>query len=174
MPERNGPHAPSQSSSSLSLALSLSVQPSLHDGGLSISRPLDSINLSSSDQRGRIRKSVSPLPLQSMKHRYDTSVLSSGSRVINRDIGGHRLSRRRRNIAGIEEDRQKAARALCIRHKGGPRPGNESVARVDLPPLSPFREAKADPRVETGDGTDTRNREINFFAGRRALFRISC
>lgn len=68
---------------------------------------------------------------------------------------------------------QKAARALCIRHKGGPRPGRGTNRwRGLIPSPSLFIPRSEDRSTDggSGDGTDTRNREIRIsFAGRRVL-----
>lgn len=61
---------------------------------------------------------------------------------------------------------QKAARALCIRHKGGPRPGRGTNRwRGLIPSPSLFIPRSEDRSTDggSGDGTDTRNREIRIF-----------
>lgn len=124
MPGRNGPHAPSQSSfvppPPLLLLLHhhspFPLRPTLslvlrHGGGLSISRPLRSINLSSSNQRGGIRKSLSVLHVPSPRRSSMTSALSS--RISTLLIAG------RSGITFPGEISCKKHATLCIRHKGG-------------------------------------------------------
>lgn len=58
------------------------------------------------------------------------------------------------------------ARALCIRHKGGPRPGRGTNRwRGLIPSPSLFIPRSEDRSTDggSGDGTDTRNREIRIF-----------